>query len=62
MYIIVFLGKGKVLQYILIKGAPKGDEKKPMMLFVHGFPDFWFVWRNQMQHFAKDFWYLILKR
>ncbi|KAL4431408.1 hypothetical protein ABPG75_006664 [Micractinium tetrahymenae] len=28
---------------------------KPLMLFVHGFPEFWFSWRHQMEHFRKDY-------
>ena len=34
----------------------KGDRSKPLMLFVHGFPEFWFSWRFQLEHFAKDYW------
>jgi hypothetical protein len=34
----------------------KGDRNKPLMIFVHGFPDFWFLWRHQMAHFSKDYW------
>ena len=30
-----------------------GDKSKPLMLFVHGWPQFWFVWRNQIKHFNK---------
>ncbi|KXJ19228.1 Epoxide hydrolase 1 [Exaiptasia diaphana] len=26
----------------------KGEEDKPLMLFVHGFPEFWYSWRNQL--------------
>jgi pimeloyl-ACP methyl ester carboxylesterase len=26
------------------------------MLFVHGFPEFWFSWRHQLKFFAKDYW------
>lgn len=27
----------------------------PVVLFVHGFPDFWYTWRNQMNGLAADF-------
>ena len=27
----------------------------PVVLFVHGFPDFWYSWRNQMEALSKDF-------
>lgn len=25
----------------------------PLMLFVHGFPEFWYSWRHQLAHFSK---------
>ncbi len=27
----------------------------PLILFVHGFPDFWFGWRHQMQSLSSDY-------
>lgn len=27
--------------------------KGPVILFIHGFPDFWFTWRNQMKSLSK---------
>ena len=27
----------------------------PTVLFVHGFPDFWYSWRHQMAHLSGDF-------
>lgn len=33
----------------------KGNPDKPLMLFLHGFPEFWFSWRHQMNEFSKDY-------
>jgi pimeloyl-ACP methyl ester carboxylesterase len=30
-----------------------GPEKGPMILFLHGFPEFWYAWRKQIDYFAK---------
>jgi hypothetical protein len=32
-----------------------GSDKKPLMVFVYGFPDFWYSWRNQMHAFSADY-------
>jgi pimeloyl-ACP methyl ester carboxylesterase len=26
-----------------------------LILFVHGFPEFWYAWRNQLAEFARDY-------
>ncbi len=36
----------------------KGDRSKPLMIFLHGFPDFWFTWRYQLMHFSSDYWFV----
>ncbi|KAL4421797.1 hypothetical protein ABPG77_009603 [Micractinium sp. CCAP 211/92] len=28
---------------------------KPLLLFVHGFPEFWYSWRHQLEAFRKDY-------
>ncbi|XP_026326655.1 epoxide hydrolase 4-like [Hyposmocoma kahamanoa] len=33
-----------------------GDPSKPLMIFVHGFPEFWYSWRHQILEFQKDYW------
>ncbi|XP_063375171.1 epoxide hydrolase 3-like [Cydia amplana] len=33
-----------------------GDPSKPLMIFLHGFPEFWFSWRHQIVEFNKNYW------
>lgn len=32
-----------------------GPEDAPTLLFVHGFPEFWFSWRRQLPEFSRDY-------
>ncbi len=36
----------------------KGDRNKPLMVFLHGFPEFWFSWRHQLEYFSNNYWYI----
>ncbi|XP_052888201.1 epoxide hydrolase 4-like [Anopheles moucheti] len=38
----------------------KGSSSKPLMLFLHGLPDFWYTWRHQMHEFSRDYWTVAL--
>lgn len=41
---------------ITLNVATVGDEGDPLILCVHGWPEIWHSWRNQMEHFsAKGF-------
>lgn len=33
----------------------KGDTGKPLMLCLHGFPEFWYSWRYQLKAFSHEF-------
>ena len=32
--------------------AQAGPVDGPLLIFLHGFPEFWYGWRNQIEHFA----------
>ncbi|CAH2311533.1 epoxide hydrolase 4 [Pelobates cultripes] len=32
-----------------------GERGKPLMLLLHGFPEFWYSWRNQLREFKRDY-------
>lgn len=32
----------------------EGAADAPLMLFVHGFPEFWYAWKNQLEEFGRD--------
>ncbi|TFV98677.1 alpha/beta hydrolase [Oxalobacteraceae bacterium OM1] len=34
--------------------ASAGEKGKPLMLFVHGFPEFWYEWEAQLKEFGSD--------
>ncbi|CAG5133395.1 unnamed protein product, partial [Candidula unifasciata] len=40
---------------VRIHYVASGPEDKPLMLFLHGFPEFWYSWRNQIREFQKDY-------
>lgn len=33
--------------------AEAGDPSKPLVVFLHGFPEFWYSWRHQLEALAK---------
>ncbi|EDV25377.1 uncharacterized protein TRIADDRAFT_55400 [Trichoplax adhaerens] len=33
-----------------------GEKGKPLMLFIHGYPQFWYCWRHQLKEFGKDYY------
>lgn len=35
--------------------ASSGTPDKPLLMFVHGFPEFWYEWEAQLRHFGKDY-------
>lgn len=33
-----------------------GNKKNPLVVMIHGFPDFWYTWRNVMSELSKDYY------
>lgn len=48
------------MQGVKIHYVEKGDPEKKLMLFVHGFPEFWFSWRYQLKEFSKDYYVIAI--
>ncbi|CAH1782502.1 unnamed protein product [Owenia fusiformis] len=51
------LGAHEYLQLkdVKLHYVANGDKSKPLMLCLHGFPEFWYSWRHQLKEFSKDF-------
>jgi pimeloyl-ACP methyl ester carboxylesterase len=41
---------------VKIHYAALGDARKPLMVMIHGFPDFWYTWRHQMAALSSDYY------
>ncbi|XP_045492507.1 epoxide hydrolase 1-like [Colias croceus] len=41
---------------IILHYVENGDPSKPLMVFLHGYPEFWYSWRYQLVEFSKDYW------
>jgi pimeloyl-ACP methyl ester carboxylesterase len=35
--------------------ASAGEQGRPLLLFLHGFPEFWFAWQAQLAEFGQDY-------
>ena len=46
----------RVAEGVALHCAVQGDADRPLMLFLHGFPEFWAAWRGPMAHFAARGW------
>jgi len=43
------------LHSVCHKDSEKNKNKKPLLLMLHGFPEMWYSWRNQLEEFSDDF-------
>ncbi|KAK7479577.1 hypothetical protein BaRGS_00029214 [Batillaria attramentaria] len=43
------------LEDVRLHYVSNGAEDKPLMLLVHGFPEFWYSWRHQLREFKDRF-------
>ncbi|XP_015782609.1 epoxide hydrolase 4 [Tetranychus urticae] len=44
----------RVIHYVA-----KGNPEDPIIVFLHGFPDFWFTWREQLIEFGSKGYYAV---
>ena len=47
-------GLQHVLRRLHAVSAGRG-QGKPLMLFLHGFPELWFSWRRQLEEFRDEY-------
>ena len=43
-------GEGVRLHYV-----SAGEPGRPLVIFLHGFPEFWYAWRDQLAEFGRDY-------
>ncbi len=41
---------------VKIHYAALGSKSSPLIVMIHGFPDFWYSWRDQMNGLSKDYY------
>jgi pimeloyl-ACP methyl ester carboxylesterase len=41
---------------VKIHYAALGDKQKPLIIMIHGFPDFWYSWRAQMAGLSNEYY------
>ena len=45
---------------VKIHYAALGTKSKPLVVMIHGFPDFWYTWRDQMAALSKNYYVVAL--
>src|SRR5262245_13372366 len=49
------VSEGGVKIHYASLGPQKADARTPLVILIHGFPDFWYSWRDQMQALSDRF-------
>ncbi|KAJ8303994.1 hypothetical protein KUTeg_017577 [Tegillarca granosa] len=44
-----------LLEEVKLHYVANGKEGKPLMLLLHGYPEFWYSWKYQLKEFSKDY-------
>ncbi|MFZ4627170.1 MAG: alpha/beta fold hydrolase [Blastocatellia bacterium] len=45
---------------VKIHYAALGEPSAPLVVMIHGFPDFWYTWRHQMEALSKEYYTVAL--
>ena len=45
-----------IVLHVVLAGPPSGEP----LIFLHGFPEFWFAWRRQIDHFVSSGYRVII--
>jgi epoxide hydrolase 4 len=51
----IYVAVNGVKLHCVIAGPEAGGAEAPLMMFLHGFPEFWYEWRAQLEEFGKDY-------
>jgi len=44
------------LSQVTLHAVELGDKRKPLILYLHGFPGYWLTWEKQLPEFKKDYY------
>lgn len=55
---LIFFFIFSFLKKIRFHYVESGDRSKPLILFIHGIPDFWYSWRHQIPEFSSEYWFV----
>ena len=50
-----YADSGGVKIHYAMLGPASGSPSAPLVVMIHGYPDFWYSWRHQMNALSKDY-------